>query len=471
MADLGIVPSPDSPYGELAGTGQGTLVRKQILRLNRQFINPKTGRPITLGEDAWRQMKANFDSRRVTDYVTFPLASEKNQHDERPERNAGLVTALEREGDAVFAVIDVRDPAVAEKIAGKRILGASAMLHLDATDPQSGERCGAALLHVAGTNRPALVDLAPYESVVAACGPAWTELPDGSALPPTTLMLCQSEVDVPPVMLADPEPDYLPEPDYYGGGMDEDYLRDEAARLGLLAYTESSGRGSKPEYGTIITDRDRQAALSAEAEITDTDILAATGELAEQYQVSFSAVAAAAHDGHRRSGLGHSIAERARVLGEVQVALSRGRLEVDDEQCVSLSQARRDGEDEILRLASDEDSEDMFGLAAHPSRAGKLLGTGDRAHAPAGEDISDTGQPGRGGRIHPEVARMFAKHRKEFGYNAEDSDVGTHGSESHAPKTPAQRHLEETYGLAGGRRGGRSIPELARGSARTRSGR
>ncbi len=256
MAELGIVPSPDGPYLELGTSAQGTLVRKQILHLNRQFIHPKSGKPITLGEDAWTQMKANFDGRRVTDYVSFPVADERNSHSEAPERNAGQCVDLERDGDAVFAVIDVRDPAVAEKIANKTLLGASAFLHLDSRDARSGERTGVALLHVAGTNRPALVDLAPYEPVVAACGPAWTTLEDGSALPPTALMLCQSEIHA-PVMLADPEPDpdYQDDlPDYrdYGGpAVDEDYLRDEAARLGLEAQRVSMGLPSRPSYDHV----------------------------------------------------------------------------------------------------------------------------------------------------------------------------------------------------------------------------
>jgi hypothetical protein len=347
MPEVGIVPSPDGPYLELGESAQGTLVRKQILHLNRQFIHPKTGKPITLGEDAWTQMKANFDGKRVTQIVQFPLADARNAHTEDPLANAGEVVGLERDGDKVFAVIDVRDPDVAQRIADKRLLGASAMLHLDAKDPQTAERRGVALLHVAGTNRPALVDLAPYEPVVAACGPAWTELPDGSLCGPQVLMLCQSELDdLPPVMLADPEPDYQLdqlEPDHGGpAGMDDDeyrqylndeYLRDEGARLASAAMQLGSGRGSKPEYGMIVTERDRQAALAAQQEVSDEQVLGLSREVAAEFGVSTDTVLLLCHDTHRRSGLGRSVPERLRALGEVGLALSRGQLEIGRASC------------------------------------------------------------------------------------------------------------------------------------------
>ena len=468
MAELGII--PDVPgaggYLELGATGQGRVFRKHLLTINKQFLHPKTGKPITLGEREWQQLKSNFDSKRIIQAVTFPLADSQNRHTEDPLAVAGIVSALERDGDKVMATIDVKDAAVAERIADGRLPGASAFLALDAKDPQTGERAGAALLHVCGTLRPALADLSPYESVVAACGPAWTTLEDGSALPPDPLMLCQSEVDPPEVLLAEPDyqddlPDYQVLRDYDGGtaGMDEDFLRDEAARLGLLACQESiPGRGSKPDYPVVITDRDRAAALSAgEIEDTDENVSRVMRMLADQHAVSFTAVSVMAHDAHIRSGLGHSVPERAAVLTEVVTALSRGRLEVDDEQILALSQGRRDGEDEVLRLTSDEDSEDMFGMAAHPSKAGRKVTTGNRAHGDPDEDASTE---------HPDdaVARYLAMQEGRPG--AEDRGAGRHGSTSYGPKSPQQREAEQKRALAGGRPGGRSTGDLAAGSAR-----
>ena len=289
--ELGIIPAPADaePYLELARSASGRLFSKHILTIGRRFIHPKTGKPLTLGEDAWAQMKTNFDSKRITQIAAFPLADDKNRHVENPQANAGECVGLERDGDRVIAVIDVRDPDVAQRIADGRLLGASAMLHLDARDPQTGERAGVALLHVAGTNRPALVDLAPYEPLVAACGPAWTTLPDGSACGPQVLMLCQSEVDPdPPVMLSpDSGPGYRqPDPGYGRHHMQYDEQRDEIDRYGLEARRLSehnggqgsvtamaarvsaayagAGRGTKPEYDHAALEAGRQPArLSA----------------------------------------------------------------------------------------------------------------------------------------------------------------------------------------------------------------
>ena len=389
MAEIGIIPSPDSPYTELAGQGARRF-SKHVLTVGETFVHPVTGKPLTVDESWWSDLKKNWDDK-VVPICQFPAADEKNRHTENPLMNLGRVVDLRRQGNRIYADLEVPDPAVADKI-GTTILGASAMLHMDYRDPRSGARRGKALIHVAATNHPHLISLEPYSELVAATAQAW-DVPDGGTWTPRPepLMLCASDPDLlPPVMLADPEPDSdYRDDDYqrlYGGtaGMDEEFLKDEAARLSIEAMHVSSGRGSKPSYPMVITDRDRAAALSAEREITDAEIIEATRELAERHQVSFSAVSCLAHDGHRRSGLGFSVAERAAVLGECQVALSRSQLELSDEQILALSQGHG-SEEEVLRLTSSD--EDMFGLA-HPSRSGVRVGTKSRAHAPAGEDAS-----------------------------------------------------------------------------------
>jgi hypothetical protein len=168
--DQVIVPSPQGSeaYVELARTRQakGRVFRKHILNLG-ELIHPKTGERLTL-DDAWYgRMKANFDSG-VCDIVQVPLANDKNEHSEDPLRNAGEVIGVEREGSKVYSVIDVRDPDIAERIADKRILGASAFLSLDYTDTSSGDKAGPALLHHCLTNRPYVTGLDDYEEVIAA---------------------------------------------------------------------------------------------------------------------------------------------------------------------------------------------------------------------------------------------------------------------------------------------------------------
>lgn len=464
MSEIGIIPGVPGAEGyvELGASSQGRLFRKHLLTIGKQFLHPKTGRPITLGEDAWRQMKANFDSGRIIQTVTFPLADSQNRHTENPLAVAGTCVALDRDGDRVIATLDVKDPDVAERIADGRLPGASAFLSLDAKDPQTGERAGAALLHVCGTLRPALVDLAPYEPVAALCGPAWQTMPDGSELPPTLLMLCQSEAD--PVTLADPDPqpDYQHEPDWdYGGTMSlsqDDIWRDEIGRLTLMAMSVSDQgtrrRGTRPAYAGLITDADRRAALSAEAEITDEDILAATRELAGQHHVSTDSVHAMAHDCHRRSGVGNSVPERAAVLGQVVIALSRGQLEVSDDQVLALAASGGTGwhaETEVLRLTAEPELEDIFGLA-HPSKSGRKVTTRSRAHSDPDEDAS-TEDPDEA------VARYLEMHEGMFG--AEARHAGRHNSKSYGPRTPQQREAGQRRAEGGhGGRGGRSIPEL-----------
>lgn len=417
MPELGVILAPSDGYVELAYAQGARRFAKHILSIGETFAHPKSGAPLTVDDSWWADLERNWNDN-VVPIVGFPLANAKNEHDESPERNAGRVVGLRREGRKIIADIEVPDPDIAARI-GSTILGASAMLHLDYPD-SGGRRRGKALCHVAATNRPHLTsldDFAELEQVAATAESGYVELPDGSSVPPQVLMLCASDPDVlPPVMLADPEPDqpdYQPEPDYrdYGGtaGMDEDYLKGEAARLGFLAYQESvPGRGSKPEYGVIITDRDRQAALSAEREITDADILEAAGELAVAHQVSTDAVHAMAHDAHQRSGLGRSEIERARVLGEVQIALSAGRLEVSDEQVLALGQLYG-GEEEVLRLTAEPDLEDMFvGLAAHPTN--RKVTTRTRAHSNQladYEDPQDTDQPAKGGDVHKKIRALI----------------------------------------------------------------
>ena len=111
--------------------------------------------------------RRNFDAG-VCDIVQVPLANDKNEHSEDPLKNAGEVIGVEREGSKVYDLIDIRDPEIAQRIADKRILGASAFLSLDYTDTSSGQKAGPALLHHCLTNRPYVTGLDDYEEVIAA---------------------------------------------------------------------------------------------------------------------------------------------------------------------------------------------------------------------------------------------------------------------------------------------------------------
>ncbi len=173
MSDLGIVPAPADaePYIELASSGARRF-RKHILNLG-PLVHPKTGKVLNLGDEFYATLKRNWDAK-VCPIIQFPAADDGNKHTEDPLRNLGQVTNLSREGSKVYVDLEVPDDATADKV-GKTVLGASAFLHMDHQDARTGRKVGPTLLHVCATNRPYVVDLEPYEEVVATTAPAgWT---------------------------------------------------------------------------------------------------------------------------------------------------------------------------------------------------------------------------------------------------------------------------------------------------------
>lgn len=181
MNDLAIIPAPAGfgGYVELGGAPRATgrVFRKHILTLGPLSYKGKT---FNL-DDAWyARLKDNFNSG--VSMVQVPLADERNQHSEDPMRNAGEVVGLERDGQKVYTVLDVRDPDVAKRLADKRIMGASAFLHMDYEDTRTQKKVGPALLHHCLTNRPYITDLEPYEEVVAATADMEWDSPEAIVL-------------------------------------------------------------------------------------------------------------------------------------------------------------------------------------------------------------------------------------------------------------------------------------------------
>ncbi len=163
--DLVIVPSDGDGYVNLARTKTGRLFRKHLLNYGT-LKHPKTGAEITIDDGFYNTLKTNFDNG-VCDIVQVPLANSKNEHDEAPDRNIGEVVDIESRDGKIYAVMDIRDPAHAEKL-GKTYLGASAMMHLDYPDTKSGKNVGPTLLHSCVTNRPYVTGLDNYEEILAA---------------------------------------------------------------------------------------------------------------------------------------------------------------------------------------------------------------------------------------------------------------------------------------------------------------
>jgi PBP1b-binding outer membrane lipoprotein LpoB len=163
--DLVIVPSKGEGFVDLARTKTGRLFRKHLLSYG-DLRHPTTGATITVDDTFANKLKANFDAG-VCDIVQVPLANDQNQHSEDPQRNIGEVVDVEVKDRKVYAVIDVRDAAHADRM-GKTYLGASAMMHLDYTDTKSGTKVGPTLLHACVTNRPYVTGLESYKEIVAA---------------------------------------------------------------------------------------------------------------------------------------------------------------------------------------------------------------------------------------------------------------------------------------------------------------
>lgn len=166
MSDLCIIPagSGTEGYVELGSRGAtGAVFRKHILTLGPLHYQGKTYNL----DDAWyTRLAKNFDNH--VSIVQAPVADKDNRHSEDPLRNGGEVIGIERNGDKVYTVVDVRNADVAKGLREKTILGASAMLSMNYEDTRTGKKVGPALLHHCFTNRPHVLDLEPYEEIVAA---------------------------------------------------------------------------------------------------------------------------------------------------------------------------------------------------------------------------------------------------------------------------------------------------------------
>lgn len=159
-------PNAEEGFIPLSRTKSGRLVRKQILKTGPLNYPGISGGKVELTSEMFDRIVENFDNK-VCDIVQFPLADNNNAHTEDPLRNAGEVVSLKREGDSLYAYIDVRKEAAVEGIKDKTIIGASAMLALNYTDTRTGKAAGPTLLHVAGTNRPHVLELEDFEVIAA----------------------------------------------------------------------------------------------------------------------------------------------------------------------------------------------------------------------------------------------------------------------------------------------------------------
>jgi hypothetical protein len=85
--ELSVFPSQGDDWVELARVKGGRLFEKHILNKGT-LRHPVTGTKIEIDDNFISTMKKNFFNN-VADIVQVPLADDKNQHSEDPDRNVG----------------------------------------------------------------------------------------------------------------------------------------------------------------------------------------------------------------------------------------------------------------------------------------------------------------------------------------------------------------------------------------------
>src|SRR4051812_11805632 len=111
--ELVIVPSDGDGYVDLTRTKTGRLFRKHLLTKGK-LNHPAVGE-VNIDDEFLAHIKKNFDDG-VCPIVQVPLANAKNEHSEEPDRNIGEVVDIQIDGDKLYAVIDIRDPAHASRM-------------------------------------------------------------------------------------------------------------------------------------------------------------------------------------------------------------------------------------------------------------------------------------------------------------------------------------------------------------------
>src|SRR5579859_4940060 len=95
--ELSVFPSQGDEWVELARVKGGTLFEKHILNKGT-LRHPATGAKIEIDDNFINKLKQNFVNN-VCDIVQVPLANDKNEHSEDPDRNIGEVVDIrERNG-------------------------------------------------------------------------------------------------------------------------------------------------------------------------------------------------------------------------------------------------------------------------------------------------------------------------------------------------------------------------------------
>lgn len=166
MSQYVFTPDTGDSFVPLSRSKSGRLVRKHILSTGPLYHSSLPKGVVDIDEKFLDTVVANF-SAKVCDIVQFPLVDDKNNHVEDPLRNAGEVVKVKRDGNKLYAYVDVRKSEAVQAIEDRTLIGASAMLAMNYKDTRTNKFVGPTLLHVAGTNRPHIVELEDYEVLAA----------------------------------------------------------------------------------------------------------------------------------------------------------------------------------------------------------------------------------------------------------------------------------------------------------------
>lgn len=162
--ELVYVPGGDDSFLELSRTAMGKPFRKHILSKGPLYHSSLRGGKLDVDDKFFDTVIKNFNDH-VVSHVQAPVVDGNNRHTEDPDRNIGEIIGLEREGDKLYAIIDVRDEKAIPKM-GKTYLGASAMFATNWKNNKTNQYVGPTLVHTAITNNAHVNDLDDFEEVL-----------------------------------------------------------------------------------------------------------------------------------------------------------------------------------------------------------------------------------------------------------------------------------------------------------------
>ena len=134
------------------------LFRKQLLPVDEPI--PYEGRELVFGRDDLEEIASNFNAGAMTQ-VPFVLATERNEHNDDPERYRGEIKGVEVDDDGLYGYIEPSDRGT-ELVAENPRLPVSPRIKVPEDGPFAGKPV---LAHVLGTLDERAKHMKPWETV------------------------------------------------------------------------------------------------------------------------------------------------------------------------------------------------------------------------------------------------------------------------------------------------------------------